>query len=421
MLSKIILLLLVFSTSSLFAVDGKIKVFIKSNQSVYTSQKVTVSVELLSDAFSITDVKISFPISKEYISQAPKSAAYLGQAEVNEDTWQMVHYDYEVYVLKAGKIKIPAMSVNFTASMGYGQPKKEFALSSKNLYVDVKTPEGVNPDKFVLVTDNFVLESQMKPERKQLIVGDAVELKITQKAEGIPDILLKHMVYKSNAFLRVYEKEPLLENGLEGTYDVSRTDNFTFVASGEGNVTIPEQELLWWSSKTKELHTEKTPLYTFEIIPDPQIAIDAQKEQEKKQFLYLLAIVLLVVGLYVLFASKVRAYFTERKRLYMESEEGKFSLLQAALEKSDARSIYRELYRWLLTIDPELTRGGFATIITIEPSLKTSLDRLEENLLHPKQKVDTISLRKGLTALRETLLKKEKSLSGGLPQTINPD
>ena len=421
MLSRILLLLLVLSTSSLFAVDGKIKVFIKSNKGIYTSQKVTVSVELLSDAFSITDAKIAFPISNEYIFKAPKSAAYLGQAEVNAESWQMVHYDYDVYLLKAGKIKIPAMQVKFMASMGYGQPKKEFILRSQNLYVDVKTPEGVGSDKFVLVTDNFALESKMNPKRKELVIGDALELSITQKAKGIPDILLKHMAYKSNEFLRVYSKEPLLKSGLKGYYDVSRTDKFTFVASGEGNVTIPSKEVLWWSSKTKKLHTEKTPAYTIEIIPDPQIAIDAQKEQEKQNLLYILVILLVILILYLLFASKIRAYFTEKKRLYMESEEGKFSILKKALDKNDAHLIYKELYVWLLSIDPELIRGGFATIIAIEPSLKTSLDSLEENLLHQEQKVDTISLQKGLNALRETLLKKEKSLSEGLPQTINPD
>jgi hypothetical protein len=408
-------------TSTLFAIDGKIKVFIKSNDAIYTSQKVTVSVELLSDAFSITDAKITFSPSKEYIVQSPKSATYLGQTEVNGSNWQMVHYDYEVYALKAGKIEIPSVSVNFTASMGYGQPKKEFALSSDSLVVDVKTPEGVNTNQFVLVTDKFVLESNMNPEKKQLIVGDAVVLTLTQKAKGVPDILLSPIIYKSNAFLRVYVKEPLLKSGLDGSYDISRTDSFTFVASSEGNVTIPVKEVLWWDSKTKKMHTEKTPAYTFEIIPDPQLAINAKKAQQKQRLLYVLLVVLVLVGLYLFFASKIREYLKERKCLYAQSEVGKFALLLACIEKNDVHCMYAQMYEWLLSIALELTRGGFSTIIEIQPSFKTSLDALEENLLTPNQRFDTILFSEELNRLRATLLKKEQTASEGLPQTINPN
>jgi len=228
-------------------------------------------------------------------------------------------------------------------------------------------------------------------------------------------------VYTSNTFLRVYEKEPLLKSGLKGTYDVSRTDSFTFVASSEGNVTTPAQEVLWWNSETKEIHTEKTPVYTFEIIPDPQIAIDAKKAQQKQRLLYALLVALVLGGLYLLFASKIREYLKERKRLYAQSEAGKFALVLACIEKNDVHCIYAQMYEWLLSIAPELTRGGFSTIIEMQPSFKTSLEELEENLLTPNQRFDTISFSEELKMLREMLLKKEQTVPEGLPKTINPN
>ena len=132
-----LLLIFISLTLNLFAIEGKIKVFIPSPEAIYTSQKVTISVELLSNAFSITDARITFPASKKYIIQEPKSAAYLGQEKVDDEDWQMVHYDYDVYALQAGKITIPSIFVTFTASMGYGQPKKEFVLKSETLHFDV--------------------------------------------------------------------------------------------------------------------------------------------------------------------------------------------------------------------------------------------------------------------------------------------
>ena len=80
-----LLLLVFFLSLDLFAIDGKTKIYLKSDTDIYTSQKVTVAVELLSNAFSITDAKIIFPPSKKYIVQAPKSASYLGQEEINDE------------------------------------------------------------------------------------------------------------------------------------------------------------------------------------------------------------------------------------------------------------------------------------------------------------------------------------------------
>jgi len=114
-----LILLFLFLSLNLFAIEGKIKVFIKTDAAIYTSQKVTVAIELLSSAFSITDARITFPSSPKYIVQAPGSASYLGQEEVKGEDWQMVHYEYEVYALQAGKIVIPPLSVSFYFSFKY--------------------------------------------------------------------------------------------------------------------------------------------------------------------------------------------------------------------------------------------------------------------------------------------------------------
>ena len=417
---RLILIFLFFSLN-LFAIDGKIKVFIKSNDAIYTSQKVTVSVELLSDAFSITDAKITFPASKKYIIQAPGSAAYLGQEEVEGEDWQMVHYDYEVYALQAGKIEIPSVSVSFTASMGYGQPKKEFVLKSEPLHFDVKAPEGVKANQFVLVTDNFMLNSELKPEKKALIIGDAVVLSVTQKAQGIPDILLSPIVYESNALLRVYAKEPSLKSGIKGEFDVSRTDSFTFVASAEGNVTLPEQEILWWSSKTKKIHIEKIPAISFVILPDPQIASDAKKAQQKQLLIYVAVSLLILLSLYTIFASKIRNYRQERQRRYVESEEGKYDALLTSIEVNDVSVIYTHFYHWLGVISPELGRGGFSAIIKKQPSFERSLQQLEENVLDPTQRFDTVYFTKELKKLRVSLLERKQGEIHSLPKKINPN
>ncbi len=415
-----VVLLLVLLSVNLFAIEGKIKVFIKTDDAIYTSQKVTVAVELLSSAFSITDARITFPASQKYIVQAPQSASYLGQEEVEGESWQMVHYEYEVYALRAGKIAIPPLSVSFSASMGYGQPKKEFDLESDALYFDVRSPAGIKNNKFVLVTDNYALHSQIKPEKQKLIIGDAVELSITQKANNVPDILLQPIRYTSNAYLRVYDKEPVLKTEVKGKFNVSRTDSFTFVASAEGNVTVSAQEIVWWNSVTEKIEVETTPALSFEILPDPQIALDAKKAQQKQLLIYVIALFLIFLSLYAVFASKIRNYRQERRRRYVESEEGKFDGLLASIKANDVSGIYMHLYHWLGVIAPELSRGGFSALVKKQPSFESSLQQLEEKVLDSSQRLDTVYFTQELRKLRASLWEGKQGEIHSLPKKINP-
>ena len=415
-----LVLLFLFLSFDLFATDAKVKVYIKGEDTVYTSQKMIVAVELMTNAFSINDAKITFPSSDRYIVQVPKSAEYLLTVDMNGSDWQLVHYEYALYALRAGEIDIPSLPITFSASMGYGQPKKVFDLQSEALKVNVKSPQGVKAGDFVLVTDNYALKSEMKPEKKQLIIGDAVEFKVIQQANGVPDILLKPFVYSSNDKIRVYDKEPELKSGLKGDFDVSRTDSFTFVATAEGNVSIAAQESLWWNSSTKKVQKETLPAMHFEIIADPQIAIDAKKAEQKRMLGYLVLLAVLVLFLYRFFAPSLKRWFLQRKKVYEESEKGQFSNLLKSLETQEYPVIYSDFYKWLTVVSPELSSGGFRGISEIQPSFSKALLELEEVLAVSEGAFDKTDFINELEKFREVLLKQNKIKQDGLPSSINP-
>jgi hypothetical protein len=418
----IVILLFFFLTFDLFAVEGKIKIYVKGDDTVYTSQKVTVAVELMTDAFSITDAKITFPDSSKYIVQAPKSAEYLRTVDMNGSDWQLVHYEYRLYALRAGEIEVPSLAITFAASMGYGQPKKEFSFHSEPLLLKVKSPRGVKADHFVLVTDKYALKSEVKPKKKQLIVGDAIEFKITQQAHGVPDILLKPFVYRSTDKVRVYDKEPELKSGLKGDFDVSRTDSFTLVATAEGSVTIPAQESVWWNAQTKKVQKESIPAMTFEIIADPQIAIDAEKAEQKRMLAYLVLLAVLLLLFYRLSVPSLKRWLLHRKKMYEESEKGKFNNLVKSLDTKEYSVIYSNLYQWLAVVspDPKFSRVGFKSMSELQPSFSKALSQLEEVLAVPERSFDKTDFINELTKFREVLLKQTRDKAQGLPLNINP-
>ena len=419
MQSKTLLILLMF-TLNLFAVEGKMRVKLEAHENLYTSQKVIVSVELLTDAFSISDAKITFPASSKYIVSAPDSAAYIRTEDINGTDWQVVHYEYEVYALKAGEIKLSSVKSVFSASMGYGQPKKEFALESRPLNFSVLTPKGIKKDKFVLVTDNYSLSQKVEPKKFELIVGDAIEVEIIQKAHGVPDILLAPIHYKSTPLLRVYEKEPLLQSGMKGKFDVSRTDKFTFVATAEGNTSIPEYRAVWWDITTKKVHKESLPAMTFRIIADPQIALDAQKAKEKRWMLYAGIFIVVLLLAYKILSPYYYQYRSRKKAQYKESEAGRFQSLLETSKTSNLAKLYHDFYYWLEAADPELERAGFRGIGEIQPSFSPALSQLEKVLADPQQIFDKIDFIDELKKFREVLFKQHQVRQKGLIETINP-
>jgi hypothetical protein len=414
-------MLFVWFSLPLHAIDAKIKVFIPTQDAIYTSQKISISIEVLSSAFSITETQITFPASDKYLVQAPQSASYLGREEVGDEEWQMVHYDYDLYALKSGKIDIPSVLVTFTASMGYGQPKKKFELKSDALSFEVKRPEGVETDQFVLVTKAYTLELKQNPQVNRLIVGDAVEVSVTQRANQVPDILLSQVSYDPNPHMRVYTKEPLLKSGEKGIYDVSRKDSFTFVASVEGNVTFPAQQKVWYDSVKNQLHSQTIPELVYEILPDPQIAIDAQNVKRQEVLLYTLLSVVSLVVVYILFAKRIRTYYREKKARYAKSEAGQFDALLAAIQNRPLHQVDLRYTQWLMHIKPTLIRGGIGEIETLDATFANELRALNEAMVGEEKAFSRQRFTEALKHFRSELLESEVSHDEGLPQTINPN
>ncbi|MBL0722067.1 MAG: BatD family protein, partial [Sulfurovum sp.] len=406
---SILILLFVSLTSTLCAIQGDIRVYVDIKEKVYTSQKVIIVVELRTDALSIVNTRINFPSSSHYIVQPPKSAGYIRTIDINDSAWQVVHYEYELYMLKAGEINIPPIPIIFSASLGYGQPHKEFDIQSKPLTIKVESPAGVDIGKFVLVTDKYSLISEIKPKKKKLIIGDAIEFKITQKANGIPDILLKPFIYQSTKAIRVYDKEPKLENHLKGEFDVSRVDSFIFVATAEGNITIPAKESIWWNSTIQKVEKKTIPAISFEIIENPQIAIDAKRKKREKLILYISISIIMLYIIYKLLSPYMQRWLLHRKESYQKSEKSKFENLLKSLQRENYSEIYSNLYKWVLIVSPHLSQSGFRGIIKIQPSFSKALSQLEDILVQPDIDFDKSNFINELKKFRKVLFKHKES------------
>ncbi len=425
MQSRIILLLIAL-TLGLFAVEGDYSVHMAEKERYFVSEEIVLKVDLKTTAFSIMNAKIGLENAKDYIVVAPKSAASLETVEINDTNWQVVHYEYKLYPLHAGKITIAPIDIAFRASMGYGQPDSNFTFQSDALILDVRAPEGVGKEDFVLSTPSYRLISDISPKLSEtnatkIKVGDAIELKVIQEAKNVPDILLKPILFSENSYLKIYKEEPILKSKEVGRATIAtRIDSFTFVATKEGNVSIPSQTLIWWNPVKQVLHKEKTASLHLIVLPAPKSdASLTPSEEEKPSALSILFILILIGVLYKLIPT-IQKKKAEKRVAYIQSEEGRFKTLLDSCQGSDAAALYHDFYYWLEVADPKLSRVGFRGISEVQPSFSKALSQLEEVLTVPELSYDKRGFINELKKFREVLLKQQQVRQESLPQNINP-
>jgi hypothetical protein len=428
-MSSRILFLFVALTFGLFAVEGTISVYPVDKEYRFVSEEVVLKVDLKTTAFSITNAKIGLENSKDYVVLAPKSAASLETVEMNDTNWQVVHYEYKLYPLHAGKITIAPIDIAFRASMGYGQPENNFTFQSDAFILDVRAPKGVGKEDFVLSTPSYSLKSNISPKLSEtnvikIKVGDAIEIKVIQEAKNVPDILLKPIHFSEDPHLKIYKEEPILKSKEVGIETIAtRTDSFTFVAAKEGNVSIPSQKLIWWNPAEEVLHMEKTPSLHFIVLPNPKSAASltpSEEEEEDKPSVLSILLILILIGVLYKLIPYIQKKKVEKKVAYMQSEEGRFKTLLDSCQRSDVATLYHDFYYWLEVADPKFARVGFRGISKVQPSFSKALSELELVLAVPEQVFDKAGFINELKKFRERLMKEKQDREQRLPEGINP-
>ena len=433
-----VLLLLLCLPVSVVAIQGEVELNITQDSNLWIGQKIVANLTVKTDAYSISDLRVDTLGNDELIIIKPESAAYKESETIGDTQWQKTVFEYVIYPMRAGDISIKPFKVTFSASMGYGQPKKNFQLTTQAIQLEVAKPKGAKDTVFVLTSSEFSLQVSYKPDVNELKVGDAFERIVSIRAVDVPDLLLQPVpVYQDSAtneeaYFKVYRNEPILsEQDNEGQKIATRIEQDTFVASHEGVVTLPEIEMVWWHPQLQELASIVIPAKTMTILSNPLLNAEQDSEQEnqsellaegltKKRYYRLLGFVLaLVVAIWWLF-PKLKMLLKHRKQQYQASEAACFKELEQSCSTGVVQSIYADFYRWAAVAMPEIIPLNFQSISCQHLIIKPALDMLELALITREISFDSRLFKQQVSDLRNALLQQKKLIGGGLIAVINP-
>ncbi|MDC0948496.1 BatD family protein [Gammaproteobacteria bacterium] len=281
---------------------------------------------------------------------------------------------YVVIPQRSGTLQIPAMTIDFAASLDSGE-SLDLALVSEALEVDVSAPQAMRGvSTWVAVPEMRVVE-QWQGLLPGVSVGDAITRTITTSAENTFALALPAVNFSQVDGTRRYTQTPQLEDQVNrGRYQASRIDQATYVLQQSGPITLPALSVDWWDTENGKPKRIELPEVALDVATAPKDATHAAPiaaRYGQRLLAYLQQgldwlrlndrlILAMLVALYVIkriyqrFADHVRAATRKRWREAWHSSSRHYLVFSAHCLLNRRDLIPSSLWRWRASVDTAL-------------------------------------------------------------------
>jgi hypothetical protein len=341
--------------------------------------------------------------------------------------WQIVRYPLALYPQVAGQLEVPAISVRFITSAGFGREEKAFEFNTRPLEITVKLPPGANPGELIVTTTSFELEHSWMPATAATKTGDAVTLTVNRQAGDISAMLLPPLpVYRTEG-LGAYPKTADVRDITDrGNLIGERVDSITWVVEKPGTYEIPGIRFQWWDPDTRELKQQLVPGLSLDILPSSAATavtgVSGRDEGKSGNLPLILAITLggLLIGVgWLRFGRNVDG-------LQPDDEKSAFASLQLACKSNHATAAHSAIHLWIAyaTVtasadSPPVTLDEFARMVNSD-RLAAELRGLQEALVASENDWQGDRLLRALKNIRHTAHHQKAVHSKNYLAPLNP-
>lgn len=299
----------------------------------------------------------------------------LGNTEtIDGKRFTTLSYEYVVFPLKAGKLDLPPLSVDFESPLEGDYKGKPFHVTTKGASIEILPIPNNDHNYSLFVANNISVSESWSNKFIDLKVGDVLERTIRISTNGTLANMIPPIAFDSLTWASTYSGKPSLSQTLDGkSLSSERMDKQTYLLEKEGTYEIPEIQIHYynlnnrkWMSKTiasREIIVADNPdLYVLKTLQDSLAMGEKSYSDTKskttlifglsiKRFLVLFAIICLtLIGLIILI-KKLFAWYKEYRVHYLASETHQFKLLIRAIKTQNPSQINDHLYQWLRKLD----------------------------------------------------------------------
>jgi hypothetical protein len=223
---------------------------IEAPKSVVPGQPVTVAVTFWTDSwFNPPPQWPDFNIQNGVLLNTPLPNQLLSRQK-NGISWSGIRLERQVMAWDQSTLRLPAVDLTLTSS---GQPPSTVHLDK--LELPVAWPEGVEqPDRF-LPARNLTLTQSITQyhagKDNTLRAGDAVERKVTVKAEEVLPAQIPQILYAipGEESQRLAPENSFAKDGRGNVEGAMRTESIRYLPTTAGTLTLPPIKLRWWDTE----------------------------------------------------------------------------------------------------------------------------------------------------------------------------
>jgi hypothetical protein len=253
------------------ALEARVESSLEPAGTVWVGERVTLRVDLKTDGLSFRSQRVRLPKIPGALLLEDAATTVKLTEEIDGEPWQVLRYEYPLFLQRVGRTQIESVRVAFEATAGFGTEPRAFDLSTAPVSLTARAPEGVEDVTRLVTTTDFEVRVELDPEPgEEVVVGDALTRRIERRAVDLTGMAFAPLVTAQIPGIASYDKAPRIEERRHrGEMIGTRTDSTTFVFQEPGSYVIPGFELAWWNPQTRQLSKETIPDLEIEVAENP--------------------------------------------------------------------------------------------------------------------------------------------------------
>ncbi|MGB6189310.1 MAG: oxygen tolerance domain protein [Aeromonas molluscorum] len=181
-------------------------------------------------------------------------------------SWSGIRLEKLVAAWDQGMLRFPPLEVTLSSA---GQPPRTVQLPAIEQAVawpaDVRQPDRFLPASKVTMTQQIDL--YRAGEGDSLHAGDAIERRVTVKAEGAVPTQIPQLLYaiQGTPTQRLTPSSELLETGRGDFLGGRREERLRYLPTAQGTVTLPALTLRWWDTERQAWQSAELPGADYQV------------------------------------------------------------------------------------------------------------------------------------------------------------
>ncbi len=273
-------------------VDGK-DIYLKLNlednsqqKEFYVQQQIFLTVQLFHRVRFTNATLDELEIENTVVEKMGNDSNYT--KTIGNNRYNIIERRYAIYPQQSGPLVIPALRFAGNAEVSqsfslFSRPGRQIISRTKPLSLNIlPIPENYSGKNW-LPAESLEIESEILDNSQEIVVGEAFTRHIIIRAKGLLSSQLPKSSIISSQFFKTYpDKEKLNNQLVNGKVMGIRRDTIAIIPLKAGQFTLPEINISWWNTMTKQQETAHLAARTLVAKANTEQAVETKKALASK-------------------------------------------------------------------------------------------------------------------------------------------